>query len=144
MLIARVSSPRSVWKLDKIQIAFSSRSNEQRGKVKGGGGGEAVCSSQEVSSTCIWPCGSPVSYFHPEPQPPLLNMDLMRSSCGLRTVRMTLGGTGADLAGTVLGGLPLPVMMVKMMRDLELWLQGPRQPAAVISHRCDSESHSQS
>lgn len=63
-----------VWKLDKMQMAVSSLSNEQREKDKCGG--EAVCHSQ-VSSTCIWPCGSPVSYFDPEPQSPGPNEESM-------------------------------------------------------------------
>lgn len=55
-----------------------------------------------------------------------------------------LGGTRADLAGTVLCGLPLLVMMVKMMREQEPWLLGPRQQTVVVSQSCDPESHSQS
>lgn len=64
-------------------------------------------------------------------------------SWGPRSIHTALESTRADLAGTVLCGLPLSVMMVKMMREQEPSLLGPRQQTVVVSQRCDPESHSQ-
>lgn len=67
--------------------------------------------------------GSPVSYLYPAPQSPLLNMDLWEV-CGPWTAHVALGGTQADLACTMLHGLPLVVMMVKMKLEAGAFAPG--------------------